>query len=357
MRRDKGKEMLDENTNRYKIEQMRQFYEIFPYPGRSFFITPYLGSQMSAHGAFAEMMNENQVLAAQTIFSKSLRARYKKNFNVKEILSEMEKVFPNTKKILLIGCGTDEPLLFRMLHPRHDIVCIDLSKKNIKIAKKKLFFHSLRSYFKFIRAKKGKTEFIVGDANVILKEKFIGQFDYIQCFGVLHHQPNPEVLLAGMAERLAVGGTLRMMIYSYYGRGLERKIQKKYNYVWQNISKINKFKLLIFYNFFLLRIWQFFNFMGLKKSTYLRFKYLGLNAKFVADAFMHPSDPGLCLDNILPMAEKYSLKLIYCQAKIESQGIVCGFQEPLQVWEKILDADKENNLVSNPVLIFTKVNS
>ena len=335
--------MPHENHDRYKIEQMRRFYEIFPYPNRPFFLTPLLGSQMSAHGAFSTLIQGYPTLAASLLTSS------------KESLKELEKFFPNSKRILLVGCGTDEPLLFRMLHPRNELVCIDLSKKNIKIARRKLFYHSINSFFKFIRSKQGKTELIVGDANVILKQKHFGEFDYIQCYGVLHHQPNPDDLLSGIAERLIEGGTLRMMVYSYYGRSLERKIQKRYSAIWENLGKIKRVKLLIFYNFFLLRIWQLFNFLGLKKSTALRFKYLGLNSKIVADALMHPSDPGLCLENILPMAEKYNLKLIYCQAKLENQGLVCGFQDPLKVWNEILNADKNYTLLNNPTLIFTKI--
>jgi len=86
----------------------------------------------------------------------------------------------------------------------------------------------------------------------------------------------------------------------------------------------------------------------------LRFKYLGLNSKIVADALMHPSDPGLCLENILPMAERNNLKLIYCQAKIEAQGLLYGFENPLETWKKILSADRDRTLISNPTLIFTK---
>lgn len=330
--------MLDENMERLKIEQMRRFYEIFPYPNRAFFITPYLESQVQVHGAFSKLLAENQIQGAKSI-------KYNQN---------LENVFPLSNRILLVGCGTDEPLLFRMLHPQHEIVCLDLSKKNIKIARKKLFFRSILGYFKFIRAKYRKTEFIVGDANEILKQKCIGQFNYIQCFGVVHHQPNPEALISSMSERLALGGTLRMMVYSYYGRALERKIQKKYNALWNNLSKVKRFKLIVFYNFFLLRIWQFFNFFGFKKSTYLRFKYLRLNSKIVADALMHPSDPGLCLEDIIPMCQRNHLSLIYCQAKIEAQGLVCGYENPMETWNNIVDADKKRNLLSNPILILKK---
>ena len=199
-----------------------------------------------------------------------------------------------------------------------------------------------------------KTEFILGDANVILKQKYIGKFDHIQCFGVLHHQPNPEMMLSGIAERLSNGGTLRLMVYSYHGRSLERKIQKRYVKIWNNISNIKRYRVLLYYKFILLRIWQLFNFLGLKKTTTLRFRYLGLNSKVVADAFMHPSDRGLSLETILPMAEKYNLKLIFCQAKIEGLGIVSGFDNPYEIWRQILDADKCSSLLTNPILLFKK---
>ncbi|MES2614923.1 MAG: class I SAM-dependent methyltransferase [Bdellovibrionota bacterium] len=347
--------MTGKNTNSYKIEQMRQFYEMFPYPNRFIFLTPYIASQLTTHGAFSKLVGEGQTTAAESILTKTLRVKQRKNFQTKSVLKNLTTIFPSSKKILLIGCGTDEPLLFRMLHQYNDLVCVELSKKNIKIARKKLFFHCLLSYFKLNFSTQGKTEFIVGDAGVILKQKYIGQFDYIQCFGVLHHQPNPEDLLSGISDRLVGGGYVRIMVYSYHGRRLERKIQKKYHLFWENISKTKQFKVFIFYKLFLLRIWQLLNFFGLKKTTSLRFKYLGLNSKKVADALMHPSDPGLSLESILPMAEKYKLKLVYCQAKLEKQGLVYGFQEPLKTWASIVSADKKQTLLNNPILIFSKV--
>ena len=335
----------------YKIEQMRQFYDIFPYPNRASFLTPSIGSHLSAHGAFVALLGQGQFQRAKNLIYNE------KNANLKKSMNELESIFDHSKRILLVGCGTDEPLLFRMLHSKNELVCLDLSKKNIKIAKRKLFYNYIVNKLKDLLYKKQKTEFIVGDANVILHERYIGKFDYIQCFGVLHHQPNPESLLSGIAESMEENGVLRLMVYSYHGRSLERRIQKRYYKIWENMSKMKRLKLTIFYNFFLLRSWQFINFFGLKKSTFLRFKYLGLNSKIVADALMHPSDPGLSLESILPMANKHNLKLVYCHGKIEGEGIVTGFENSIDVWHKIVEADNNQLLLSNPVLILKKESS
>lgn len=46
----------------------------------------------------------------------------------------------------------------------------------------------------------------------------LGQFDYIDCCGVLHHLPDPAAGFAALLEALAPGGGLGFMVYAPYGR-------------------------------------------------------------------------------------------------------------------------------------------
>ncbi len=46
----------------------------------------------------------------------------------------------------------------------------------------------------------------------------LGQFDYIDCCGVLHHLERPEAGLARLGEVLADGGGMGLMVYAPYGR-------------------------------------------------------------------------------------------------------------------------------------------
>jgi hypothetical protein len=74
----------------------------------------------------------------------------------------------------------------------------------------------------------------------------------------------------------------------------------------------------------------------------------------VADALMHPSDPGLPLFDLYTFATSVGFELISCEAKIENDGYVIGFEDPLLVWNKILEADKKQELLTNPILLFRK---
>lgn len=341
-----------------KIEKMRRFYEIFPYPNRPLFMLPKLEAQLIAHGGFARLILEGKTALAKQIklintnYYSHGSTKYSNKVNEYQVL--LKTVFPQEKRILLVGCGTDEPLLFRKLHPQNEIIAVDLSKNAIKTAKKKLSFNSIFSTFRGSKPFRS-VEFLVGNAEMVLKEKALGSFDYIQCFGVLHHQPDPFPLLQAMTERLAHFGIMRLMVYSYYGRKLERRIQSRYENVWDTFLKKRNFKINLFKNYFKLRLWQIFNFMGLFPSTAKRFRYLGSGSMTVADALMHPSDPGLPLTDIYTMAVSLGLKLIYCEGKLENEGYLYGFEDPEIIWQKIVEGDKKQELLTNPVLIFCKV--
>ncbi len=46
----------------------------------------------------------------------------------------------------------------------------------------------------------------------------LGEFDYIDCCGVLHHLPDPQAGLATLAAALAPGGGIGLMVYAPHGR-------------------------------------------------------------------------------------------------------------------------------------------
>ncbi|WGL61353.1 class I SAM-dependent methyltransferase [Pigmentibacter sp. JX0631] len=341
-----------------KIEKMRKFYDTFPYPNRPIFQSPVLLMQLIAHGGFGQAILEENIPLSKEI--KCIYENYsevtwfKRNQMLKYYMRFLKTKFSEEKRILLVGCGTDEPLLFRKLHLENEIIGIDLSKKAIRKAKAKLSFHSyIHRIFSLQKLK--KVELLVGNAEMVLKEKALGDFDYIQCFGVLHHQPEPYYLLKSMVDRLNKNALLRLMVYSYHGRKLERRIQKRYAGIWDLFLQRRIFKAKLFTHFFKLRFWQTLNFFGLFSSTFYRFRYLGFGSACVADAFLHPSDPGIPLGDIYDMASSLGLKLIYCEGKLESEGYLLGFDNPDEVWKKIVEADAKQDLLSNPILIFCKV--
>ncbi len=342
-----------------KIEKMRRFYDIFPYPNRPLILSPKIEAQLTAHGGFAFLLAQGKALLAEKIWRLSAKFTMNhENISKEElysILHEIENVFPKLKRILLVGCGTDEPLLFRKLHLQNEIIGVDLSRKAIQRARKKISFHNFANILLYQKRLK-KIEFLLGGAEMVLHEKAIGNFDFIQCFGVLHHQPDPVPVLSAMVERLNVGGLLRLMVYSYHGRKLERRIQNRYSRIWDHFLQNRCFRLHILFNYTLLRIWQFFNFIGFFSSTSRRFRYLGPGSVTVADALMHPSDPGVPLSYIYEQATLLGLELIYCEGKLENEGYILGFENPILSWNKIINGDKKYELLTNPILIFRKAN-
>ena len=46
----------------------------------------------------------------------------------------------------------------------------------------------------------------------------VGEFDVIDCTGVLHHLPDPVAGLASLAQALKPGGALSLMVYAAHGR-------------------------------------------------------------------------------------------------------------------------------------------
>jgi len=118
-----------------------------------------------------------------------------------------EKLYPEDKRILLAGCGGFSPYPTAVANPNVKITALDISKANLQRAK----FHTwLHFYFNvdFIESDLGDTPTILGD----------DRFDFIDCYGVLHHIPNICSALKLIHSLLQEGAFVRIMIYSSCAR-------------------------------------------------------------------------------------------------------------------------------------------
>ncbi len=61
----------------------------------------------------------------------------------------------------------------------------------------------------------GSIRFVTGD---LLTAPEYGAFDYIDCCGVLHHLADPDAGFRALAEALAPGGGIGLMVYAPHGR-------------------------------------------------------------------------------------------------------------------------------------------
>ncbi|NMG18655.1 class I SAM-dependent methyltransferase [Brasilonema bromeliae] len=115
---------------------------------------------------------------------------------------------PNRENIRILdaGCGTGAGTEYIVhLNPHAQVVAIDLSAGAIAVARERcqrsgadgVEFHNLSLY----------------DV-----EQVSGEFDYINCVGVLHHLPDPIKGIQSLAGKLAPGGLMHIFVYAELGR-------------------------------------------------------------------------------------------------------------------------------------------
>ncbi|MFT8898333.1 MAG: class I SAM-dependent methyltransferase [Acetobacter sp.] len=113
-------------------------------------------------------------------------------------------------RALVAGCGTGDGAIMlatqmaRSNRPG-EVVCVDRSEHALKIAKSRAEARNLSNI-----------SFIQG--SLTDPETLPGQFDYIDCCGVLHHLPAPLETLKVLERALLPGGGMGLMVYAPYGR-------------------------------------------------------------------------------------------------------------------------------------------
>lgn len=112
-------------------------------------------------------------------------------------------------RILVAGGGTGDGLIqlahyLKIAGKPHDITYVDLSKASRKTAEARAKMRGITS-----------VQFHTGS---LLDAADYGQFDYIDCCGVLHHLPDPDAGFRALRAALAPGGGMGFMVYAPYGR-------------------------------------------------------------------------------------------------------------------------------------------
>jgi SAM-dependent methyltransferase len=117
-------------------------------------------------------------------------------------------------RILDAGCGSGVGTEYLVhLNPQAQVVGIDLSAGTLGVAKKRcqssgadrVEFHHLSIY----------------DV-----DKIPGEFELINCVGVLHHLPDPIRGIEALAKKLAPGGLMHIFVYGELGRWEIQLMQK-----------------------------------------------------------------------------------------------------------------------------------
>lgn len=109
-------------------------------------------------------------------------------------------------RILDAGCGTGVGTEYLAhLNPAATVVGIDLSAGALAVATERC-------------QKSGAANVEFHHLSLFDVEQLPGEFDLINCVGVLHHTPNPILGIQALAKKLAPGGLFHVFVYSELGR-------------------------------------------------------------------------------------------------------------------------------------------
>ena len=218
-------------------------------------------------------------------------------------------------KILDAGCGTGVGTEYLVhLNPQAQVTGIDLSERAIATAQERCrrsgadraSFHNLSIY----------------DAG-----QLPGQFDWINCVGVLHHMPDPKRGIQVLADKLAPGGIFHIFVYAAIGRWEISLMQKAIALVqgdqrgdYQDGVRVGR---------------QIFASLPegnrLKRREQERWAMENQRDECFADMYVHPQEIDYTLDTLFDLIEASGLEFL-------------GFSNP-RVW------DLERLLGDNPELL------
>ncbi|HEY6349657.1 MAG TPA: class I SAM-dependent methyltransferase [Candidatus Angelobacter sp.] len=119
---------------------------------------------------------------------------------------------PANPHIWVAGCGTNQAAITALHFPNAAVLGSDVSTSSLELC--------------------ASTARDLGSTNLELRNESInqagyrGQFDYIICTGVIHHNADPEVTLTKLANALKPAGVLELMVYNRYHRILTSAFQR-----------------------------------------------------------------------------------------------------------------------------------
>ena len=120
-----------------------------------------------------------------------------------------QQSFRNGFRVLVAGGGTGDASIFlaeQLKDTDAQIVHLDLSAASIAIAQRRAAIRQL-----------GNIRWVQGSL-LDLPALGLGEFDYINCVGVLHHLADPDAGLRALKSVLKAGGALALMLYGAVGR-------------------------------------------------------------------------------------------------------------------------------------------
>ena len=171
------------------LQQVRSQYEQYPYPPRD-----------PAHERERLVETQGDFLDVVNFYCYEGRRDFAPGF-----------------RALVAGCGTGDAAVFlaeQLLETGGEVVALDFSESSLQIARARSEARRLPN-IRYVRA-----------ALQDLPSLAVGEFDYINCTGVLHHLADPDMGLRTLARVLKQGGAIHLMVYGAYGRAPIYPIQQ-----------------------------------------------------------------------------------------------------------------------------------
>jgi 2-polyprenyl-3-methyl-5-hydroxy-6-metoxy-1,4-benzoquinol methylase len=109
------------------------------------------------------------------------------------------------KRILEIGCGIGTGTISFAQHGAI-VTAVDLSAKSLAIAQQRAKVFGLSHRIAFYQA----------NAEQLSSTLPVERYDLVYSFGVIHHSPNPNRVLAEIRHYLEPGGQFKLMVYHRY---------------------------------------------------------------------------------------------------------------------------------------------
>ena len=107
------------------------------------------------------------------------------------------------KKVLEIGCGIGTDTINFARHGA-SVTAIDLTEKSLELARSRARVFGLEDRIRFVQA----------NAEELTLSVPLESYDLVYSFGVIHHTPHPDRVLAQIRKYVKAGSSVRIMVYN-----------------------------------------------------------------------------------------------------------------------------------------------
>jgi len=107
------------------------------------------------------------------------------------------------KKVLEIGCGIGTDTI-SFARAGAQVTAVDLTEKSLEVARQRAAVFGFENQVRFIQA----------NAEKLSESVPVETYDLIYSFGVIHHTPHPERVLAEIRKYVGPASTVKIMVYN-----------------------------------------------------------------------------------------------------------------------------------------------